>query len=386
LGRVLVFLVLFASACQLPLRVEPPSEATMPGGLALSPVLEPLRSVGPRRGVEMRRGLGAKSDVGQEQADDEDEDDLTALSLEDLLELEYEMPMSVLGAHTHHAGEYMIGLTTSYMKMGGSRDGKSRVSNGELLKTYPTVHTEMRVRTTVLTAMYAPTDETTYMTMVPKVRKESRHLRTDGTRFTEVTDGIGDVQLHALHTFHREGADRMHFDAGISLPTGSIDEGEGGQREHYMQQLGSGTVDLLPGVTYLFEAEQWAWGAQVSSVLRLGENKHDYRLGNRYALTSWVQSRFNENVAVSLRLNAQQWGNIRGMDKSLDPALISENDTSHYGGRRVDALVGLSYYGTEGALQGHRVELEGGWPIYQHLDGPQLEVDYVVKASWKVVF
>ena len=65
---------------------------------------------------------------------------------------------------------------------------------------------------------------------------------------------------------------------------------------------------------------------------------------------------------------------------------ISENDPSHQGGNRVDALVGLSFYGTEGPLKGHRIEVEVGVPVYQKLDGPQLQLQRVAMLSWKIVF
>ncbi len=312
--------------------------------------------------------------------------DLTELSLEDLMEVDFSLPVTVLGAHTHNAGTFMIGLTTGVMGMHGSRDGSSRISNAEILETYDTVHTGMLTRMTMLSAMYAPSDDTTLMVMVPRIHKEARHVEIDGTKFTRTSHGIGDVQVHALHTIYREDEHRMHVDAGVSLPTGSIDIATMGQREHYMQQLGSGTVDLMPGITYLGESEQWSWGTQANSVVRLGKNKHDYALGNRYGLTTWINRRIAENLAVSLRLNGQTWGDVRGADGSLDVTAIAENDPDNQGGRRVDALVGLSYYGTEGALEGHRIEAEAGVPIYQKLNGPQMEMDYVATLSWKITF
>ncbi|MHC4846295.1 MAG: transporter [Planctomycetota bacterium] len=323
--------------------------------------------------------IGPNGAAGDKQAD------LTELSLEDLLDLQFVLPGSVLGAHTHNAGDFMVGITTSLMSMEGSMDGTDEISHAEILGMYDTVHTGMDVRTTMVSLMHAPTDDTTLMVMIPKIRKETRHRDMDGA-FTSVAEGIGDVQFHALHVFHREGAHRFHFDAGVSAPTGSIDEGSGGMRDHYMQQLGSGTVDLMPGITYLGETEDWAWGTQLNMVVRLGENKHDYALGNRYGLTSWIMRRLQENLAVSLRLNAQHWGNVKGADPALDKTAISENDPQHQGGDRVDALVGLTFYGTDGALEDHRIEFEMGWPVYQNLDGPQMQTDFIGMLSWKVVF
>jgi hypothetical protein len=59
-------------------------------------------------------------------------------------------------------------------------------------------------------------------------------------------------------------------------------------------QLGSGTWDLLPGLTYAGFARDWSWGAQTLATLRLGENRHDYKLGNRLMLTGWVARRWTD--------------------------------------------------------------------------------------------
>lgn len=77
----------------------------------------------------------------------------------------------------------------------------------------------------------------------------------------------------------------------MSFPTGSIQEKDvtpmsmGQQvRLPYPMQLGSGTYDLLPGLTYIGRAARWQWGLHASGAVRLGENDHDYRLGHHLSL------------------------------------------------------------------------------------------------------
>ena len=59
--------------------------------------------------------------------------DLTDLSLEELMELDV-LSVSVLGTHTHLAGEWMIGYRLMFMRMQGNRDGTSRQSSGDVLQ------------------------------------------------------------------------------------------------------------------------------------------------------------------------------------------------------------------------------------------------------------
>jgi len=63
--------------------------------------------------------------------------------------------------------------------------------------------------------------------------------------------------------------------------------------------------------------------------------------------------------------------------------MVPTADASLRSGSRVDALLGLNIQLTEGFTKGHRLAIEGGLPIYQHLDGPQLETDWLITAGWQ---
>src|ERR1700722_9115752 len=99
------------------------------------------------------------------------------------------------------------------------------------------------------------------------------HLRSDGTTFSQFAQGLGDLEAMGLITIYgniRKGGNRLVLNAGGSFPTGSInvkDHADGNpaapnaQLEYFMQ-LGSGTLDPMPGLTYLGESGHWSWGAQ----------------------------------------------------------------------------------------------------------------------------
>ena len=112
--------------------------------------------------------------------------------------------------------------------------------------------------------MYAPSDYLTLMATAPYIKKEMDHETTAGVRFTTRSEGIGDIEVKGIYTFYGEPDDkhRLMFAGGFSFPTGSIDRkdiqanpAQGQQKLPYPMQLGSGTVDFLPGLTYLGEVE-----------------------------------------------------------------------------------------------------------------------------------
>lgn len=56
------------------------------------------------------------------------------------------------------------------------------------------------------------------------------------------------------------------------------------------------------------------------------------------------------------------------------------------GGTRVDLPVGLNVYFSDGPLKGHRIAAEWSLPLYQSLDGPQLQTDWTLMIGWQKAF
>jgi hypothetical protein len=152
-------------------------------------------------------------------------------------------------------------------------------------------------------------------------------------------------------------------------------------------QLGSGSFDLLPGITYTGKSERWGWGAQLVGTIRTGNNNEGYRLGDRFDSTAWIQRRWLDWMSTSVRFRYQKWGNIHGDDDSLNPALVETADPNLQSGERIDALLGVNFLVVRsGPLAGTRFAVEGGLPVYQELDGPQLETDWVLTAGIQYAF
>jgi hypothetical protein len=57
-----------------------------------------------------------------------------------------------------------------------------------------------------------------------------------------------------------------------------------------------------------------------------------------------------------------------------------------YGGERLDLMFRLNFAAPRGFLKGNRLSLEGGFPAYQDLNGPQMRADFRVGASWQWTF
>jgi hypothetical protein len=298
-------------------------------------------------------------------------------------------PIGVMGDHTHHAGEWMVTYRYMTMNMNGNRDGSSRLNERDVFaEGFMVVPTKMTMGMHMFGAMYAPIDSLTFMAMLPYLQISMEHVTRMGGKFSSESEGIGDLRLTGLYAVHRWNRQQLHFNAGIGFPTGSIDKkadtpAGSNQKLPYPMQLGSGTFDLFPGITYLGQADNWSWGSQLEGTFRLGKNHEGYSLGNRVVATVWGARKCTDWLSASLRLNAQAWGNINGHDDDLNPAMVPTADPRRRGGEQMDLTFGVNLRGRAGLIKGHRLAIEAGTPIYQSLDGPQLEKRWLLTAGWQ---
>ena len=284
------------------------------------------------------------------------------------------------------AKRWMVGYQVMFDKMDGNRVGTHNVSNAFVLSRFMASPTDMAMQMHMGMVMYSPTDKLTLMAMVPFIRKSMNHVTSDGTRFNELTKGVGDVELRALYVLYAKKDLRHRFllNAGVGLPSGSIDQKMGPHRLEYPMQLGSGTFSIVPGFTYLGQAKPWGWGAEFIPTLRIGRNGNGYRLGNRYQPSVWGARTLNRWVSLSARLNGDVWRNIRGADPMLDIMDEPTKDPTLQGGRRLDIILGPNIHPSR--LKGQEFFIHFDKPIFQSLDGPQLQRQWAVTLGWQYAF
>jgi hypothetical protein len=289
-----------------------------------------------------------------------------------------------MGDHTHNEGEFMVSYRNMKMEMNGLQDGTQSVSSQEVLGSgYMMTPTKMTMDMHMFGLMYAPSDKTTLMLMLPYLEKDMDMLTMGGNTSSMDSEGLGDIKVGALHNIFSEAGQKIHLNLMMSLPTGSIDEeNDAGNAMPYAMQLGSGTFDLLPGITYTAQKESFSYGAQAQATIRLGENDRDYTLGNRYKLQSWVQMPVHQRVSLSLRLAYEDWDTISGEDDELNAMMTPTADADLQGGNLLSAGVGANVT----LPQGHRVAVEYSKELEQDLDGPQMAQDDTLTLAWQFAF
>lgn len=320
-------------------------------------------------------------------------------------------PVGVMGDHMVPKGNWMLSYRFMRMAMQGNRIGTDAVSPETIATTIPNpnappptlrvVPTRMPMTMHMFGAMYGVTDWLTVMLMGMYIEKEMDHITFMGGMgttvlggFTTRSSGFGDTKLSGLIRLYEEDGHHIHLNAGISFPTGSIDETDDVLTPlgtmpvltlPYPMQIGSGTWDLLPGITYTGYSGAIGWGAQYLATFRLDTNDAGYSLGDEHRLTAWASYGFADWISASLRLAGQSIGRIGGRDARI-AAPVQTAVPEFQGGERLDIGVGINLAGQEGFVKGQRVAVEFVVPMVQDLNGPQLETDWSLTVGWQVSF
>jgi len=332
------------------------------------------------------------------------------------------MPMNILGGGIPETYEWRFKISPMFMHMDGLRDGTSEVDIDDILGMpmdmmgnptgkYMAAPTEMDMTMLNLAAGYSFSDKFFAGAMV-MYKNNDMDMQfspmmsgTIGEKgFTMESDGLGDTMLMGKYRLFADDplipASQMSLFFGLSLPTGSIDEKNDNHPVEmrqdellpYGMQLGSGTFDPSVGLLYQGSSSPWWWGVNGVYTARLYDNKRDYHLGDEFRLDGYAMYQFKPNWLVQAQLNGEYKGEIDGeMDAFADgssghvkqgfpntPAATPLWETDAYGGTKLFATVGVQWQ----PAPLHVIDFNIGLPVYQNLNGPQLESDYRVMLTW----
>ncbi len=294
-------------------------------------------------------------------------------------------------AHTNHS-KWGFGIKYMTMYMDGNRKGSESLNKQEIYDGgYSIAPLTMRTQMWMFHVMYILTSNIHLMLMAPYIRKSMQHRNRMGRVFTTRSDGLGDISLLGKFLILHTALQQLFVSAGFGLPTGSInarDETPAGpdQLLPYPMQLGSGTVNLMVNFMYFIHFGFWQWILFQHTFIPLGKNYHHYAVGNAFLFGLTLQRQIISCLALSATLQQSFVGNYRGADRGLNRTTVPTADPSKRGGRTLSALAGIHFTPTQGSFKGQSLELVFGAPIYQNLDGPQLETNWQGLLEWKIHF
>jgi hypothetical protein len=207
--------------------------------------------------------------------------------------------------------------------------------------------------------------------------------------------GVGDTGLYALVKLFDLTGHHLHTGLGVSAPTGDSDiklnagghHGGKGGFIHYGMQVGSGTWDFKPSLTYTGELGRWSWGAQINGTVRMqSRNASGFAFGDMLQSSAWGGYGLLDWLSATVRGVYTVQGTVKGGFNGIHPTDASADYANNYGGRYWDVGFGLSAVVPGGDLAGNRIGFEWLQPVVDDVNGYQLEREGALSANWSFAF
>lgn len=317
-------------------------------------------------------------------------------------------PAGVMYAHAlPRAGDFMIGYRTMYMRRDGDIvNGSKALSDGEIIAgacgaaACSAAGESMAHQMHMLDFMVAPTSWLTLMLMPSYVDQEMRLRALDGAvpdvhanHDHHATGGFGDTRFGPIvGLLHRDDY-QANLALIVSAPSGdtSVRFRRDHQSErgfvHYDMQLGSGTWDFVPALSFQGEHGRLRFGAQTSATLRMEEEgRTGYALGDEAQLTVWGGARLTDWLGVTLRALYTHQGRIHGRYDRPIVVRTPHDLPANSGGDLFDLGFGVAVGIPRGPFEGMQLSLEWIQPVAEDFRGDQLERTGTLAATWGMVF
>lgn len=329
------------------------------------------------------------------------------------------VPAGVMFDHVlPNAGDVMVGYRYMYANQAGNtQNGSNTVTNSALVnqacapqKCYVTP-SEMSMNMHMLDLMFAPTDWLTLMLMPQFMDMHMTMRPLDGApatpamttalgsaiihagRHEHTTGGLGDTGIYALFNVFKTDSQQINVSLGGTAPTGDAEiQLRDTHRQdlgfiHYGMQLGSGTWDFKPAVTYTGNIDDWSFGAQLNGTKRLeSHNKAGFALGDIFQATTWGSYSWTNWLATSVRGVYTLQGSLQGAYRGTYHQIGAMDYGRNYGGRFVDVGFGINASMPNGSLQGNRLSFEWLQPVSDDVNGYQLPREGALSATWSYAF
>lgn len=321
--------------------------------------------------------------------------DLTLLGIEDILERRI-IPHDESTGTPLPPDRWSFGYNFVNARFEEYQTGTRTLSTAQMQALFPVLPIEIIQRVHLLNIGYQISPKLFLDLQLSYVQQETYHISVvpGFDQFLIKSHGVGDTTIGLNYLLWSDDNESLYAGAALSIPTGDINKTGRTPRDAtrdtllpYTMQVGSGTFDFNPSLNYVRKMGKFEWVNHLQGTIRMGKNYHDYSLSHRAVLKTTLSYELFPFLYPSVKLLGHYWDRIHGQDDDvvlpggIYPAPVTNPNL--FGGRKVDFLLGLRIPINSGILKGQSLEVEGGLPIYQYLNGPQPGEQWRVAASWK---
>ena len=312
-------------------------------------------------------------------------------------------PAGVMFAHSlPRAGDFMVGYRTMYMRRAGDfKQGSKEPSDAVVVANAcgevdcSAAAESMSHQMHMLDLMFAPTSWLSLMLMPTYLDNDMRLRELEGglqdvhsNHDRHATGGFGDTRFGALFGLVRRDQHQLQLGLVTSAPTGDTgvrfrrDHGVERGFLHYDMQLGSGSWDFLPSLSYLGSSGRFRFGAQAAGIVRMErEGPTGYVLGDEIQVSAWGGIEMTDWLAATLRGLYARQGRIHGHFDRPSSLRTPGDRPTNAGGRLFDLGIGLEFSVPRGSFEGVQLSVEWLQPLAEDWNGYQLERTGTLAAS-----
>ena len=313
-------------------------------------------------------------------------------------------PAGIMNDHLHAKGEWMVSYRFMRMDMQSNINGSQSVSDGDVYNSYLMSPNKMSMDMNMIMIMYGLSNRVTLMLM-PTYNVSTMSMNMYGAAQMQMPgmepnvvmpnsqsiSGFSDTKLYGLFIIAQNSHYNLVASAGLSLPTGSINEKAftsvySNLRADYNMQTGTGTVDFLPGISLLAHEHDFDWGIQAMGTYRPFYNANGYHFGNEGTAELWVAKKWNSFMSNSIRMEATADAQMSGNDKNLYAIMEPPADASNYGGFRSYIYPGINFYPGTLLSTTFKIRIEYGLPVYEYANGIQMAGKSNILANLDLIF
>ena len=300
------------------------------------------------------------------------------------------LPMGLPHGGLVDVGQFGLEWRSSSTTWEGMRDGREDLSSQDLFDAgYSLAGTKLTENRLELDFLYGLAPQWILFATVPLIDRELTYDLAGGGSARSTSSGLGDIILGGRYAAHADEQHLLQYTLALGLPTGDYNQrgsyaGNTDAVLPYPLQLGTGTVDLYPGLTYLHARKRWTLGVRSEARIRLGRNSDQWAVSDSFRADIWASRTLTDALTGDVRLQANWWGDFHGDAPDLDKDRSPLENASRQGGSLVQVVFGLAADFSDSYAGRNRLGIEVGLPIDERLDGPGLSRQISLLLSWRL--
>jgi len=227
--------------------------------------------------------------------------------------------------------------------------------------------------------VYGFTAKSSVLVKVPVIYRE---LKTAGGALRS-DHGPGDVTVLGKHRFFthnfKGGTSRFSAIAGLELPTGDDNARDSLGLLPKGIQLGSGSVDVIAGVTYTLQTLDHQFDMDLRYIFNNEAN--DFEFGDIFKYNLAFQKRVWPSILPDKGVYSQ-WNAVLELNGVLErKSELGGNSVAGSGGNTLYLSPGVQFVTKRSVF-----EFSFLYPVVQNLNGNQIETDYSLVLSYRYNF